>query len=395
MQVWLSSELSAAVLQDSSANQSVGKLRLLLLEVQKSYPPSINIRVTRTLGCIKRLALYNAPDCEGVWIVTAELKEAVDHTSLQIQASGYSPVESLAGLFNKIAIAQAIHSLNQSNDSLLAEVSNHPALLNYSNKLLSKLLLCTNANESMLPVRHLANRTNTVFPKILCLQTIPGVLPELTEGCAAETRQRDAISNSLCKKIKAHAFALWRYKQQPPRKSTPELKTIFEHYSKRCLHKFKHNNIELLDISLEWGPSVYVAVSIQGNDEYIVAGIGCGTSAHVGIAEAILDHRLKESNLSIALEKHQQTNSAGFSSGKQKTLQEMQGGNQLGHQLTKAERDPIREVFWPQRTFVRSVARQAESAGIDIFYSDITTADNPLSVVKIISPQLLTAGSAI
>lgn len=393
MQEWSSREISTAVLQDTSVDHSVDKLRFLLVEVKKAFPEAISDQVIRTLCQIEKLSIYNPLGAESVWIATGSLKQVADFNISHVEANGYSPTESIVELIKKIAITHALSTLSQNNEAL-GEGSAHPALFEYSQKLLGKLLLPVTSSNELLPVRHLANRVDSVFPKALYLQAVSGELPVVTEGCGAAIRQRDAIAAALCEKIEMHAFALWRYRQLPPRKSSPEIETIFEYYNKRCLRRSKLNKELLLDISLDWGPQVYVAVSFHGDDGYLVAGTGCGISAYGGIAKAVLALRHNESYLHMALQKHQTQGPASLNSSEQEIVQEIKGNDRLNWQLTKVGRDPIKEVFWPERTFVRRVARQAESAGFDMFYTDIAPIDSPLSVVKIISPQLLTTASA-
>jgi len=234
-------------------------------------------------------------------------------------------------------------------------------------------------SDDTVSVRHIATRAHSRLP----LTVFDKGFQKISTGSAVDIRQRDAIGSALCDQTRIYAMHQWWSEHAPAKAVTLEALQLFSYYRKRCAQTLNNAEERLLDISPVWGPQVFLAISIDKNGEVIAIGSGCGQGAHLAISNAVLDLRHNEAELFWASQRNGliETTSPGYREQSVSCVQKSFTRRHL--KLVDPKEKAAREEFWPQRTFVRYIAKKAYAHGVDFFYSNLSPKGAPLPIVKV------------
>lgn len=395
LQVWSTSEIESAITGECCARLTVQKLQSILRDVKRIYSVSTDLQknddTLQLLVRLGQLTIANPSGMCGVWVAGGSIICGNDECC-NVTGSGYSIAQAVVELITEIAVIDAVTSVERLVTPCSNVTVSYPCLLKYSDLLTAQLganLSSCEVNQN-LTLSHLGNRATVPFPEELCRRAVPTMrdLLVLTHQVAAHCRQLHAIELALLRAFAKHCAEIWRFKQRPPREIMPASLQLFKHCTNLC-QPIEYRRLQvLLDISDDWGPQVFVALSYEADGFKVATGTGCGKGSYAAISSAVLELRKSELLLDAALRK--QHGDLHLSKLEQETLTHADVFNIFEHEmLTSAGRCARREQFYPELTFVRAVAREAEANGVDIFYTDITSHSNNLSVVKVVSPQLL------
>lgn len=396
MQIWNAREISAAILEKQPAEKPAQILQSTLACVRQNFSAAGADNVERVLCGLDEFSLSNPQGVHAVWIAGGTVVDDANDKKYFIVASGYSIAEAIVALIAEAAKFHAVAVGNSASRCHINCTAHYPGLMEYC-KSLRRSDAEKAVGDDLVSLKHLANKTVTCFPRAYCrlppsserAEVSAGIDSMVWDGCAAQPRQRDAIASGLCEKIAHHCLARWSTGRHSPRINSVESEYLFDYYS-RCCSRITNNRSEiLLDLSLDWGPPVFAALSCDTDGQGLAIGVGCGSGSHRAICAAVLDLHRNEFVLFQSAHKKQSAGSKALLwTGISTALQA--GGFELQtSELMRTAGGARKTQFYSDYTFVRKVAEQAEQNGVDIFYTNIEDTKIPFPVVKVVSPQLL------
>ncbi len=403
--IWTTEEIILAIDGTRCADAvstSIRKLRTYLKLVERTSGVKESSLNFTLLVNLQRLFVITHPTASNVYIAGGVLASNQNSSADSVTGTHFSSGLALIALIGEIAEALARDPARSlpPNSYARSYTESKSALEQYGQQLLSKL---TQVEQHGLllakPVSDLQRTESQVpknkaigYPEVLCraYSKQPETLPPISEGYAAHHSLDLAIKSGICEKFERDAAAAWWIGGLPPRQLNAVLLDFFEELvnlsgqPKQSLRRY-----QLLDLTIDFGPSVFAAMSSDAHGHGLAIGFGCSFNAEDAVKRAFLELKQMEFAQFLAWKKQTESGAEHLNRAEKNALARANKMNVRHNNLFRSRRAVRNHDLQVKHFCIDDFALSAQSNNISLYYIDLSSTDKGPFVVKVLSPDLM------
>ncbi len=395
---WSTDDIKVAVrlatTQPVKQKQKLSPTEIMLIRLIEDATTPQTQKYFSVLSNLSRLFLLRLQKGPDLFLAGGVIKNPIELATSSVTGTGSSSGDALWAIAGETAEVMSRWPVqNIGVDNLrYTKTANYlkPALQKYICRGLTALGFEACHETRVLEAKHLTTGAVEPYPEILCRRLgkpVPG-WAALSEGCAAHWRESVATQNALCERLERHAAALWWSGIRPPIKPTTSHLTIFEQIVGQQNIGLPNREHKLLNLSIEWGPAVFAAISYNRDGRDITIGLGCDVSTQAAIQRAFKEMRQMEFSLFLIRKKLKERGIASL----QRTERAALARANLLHASQDSRFHYGKSVqvtpTWTAIQSVREIAEHAFKNNVDLYKLSLKTNLHNMAVIKVVSPQL-------